>query len=138
MAHLFAYGTLMCEDIMQAVADCRPARVPGTLRGFSRRRVKGEVYPGLIQIEGGRVEGMVYVDVSDSAWTRLDRFEGSMYVRRPVTVEVADGGRSAAETYVVRPEYIDRLGAGQWDFAEFLRNGKSRFQAGYEGYRVLE
>lgn len=55
MAHLFAYGTLMCDDIMQAVAACRPARMPGTLRGFSRRRVKGEVYPGLLQNQGYRV-----------------------------------------------------------------------------------
>jgi gamma-glutamylcyclotransferase (GGCT)/AIG2-like uncharacterized protein YtfP len=137
MPHLFAYGTLMCEDIMQAAAGCSPAAVRGVLRGYSRRRVKGEDYPGLLPIEGGRVEGMVYCDVPDSAWKRLDRFEGNMYVRRTVYIELADGGRSAAETYVVRLEHIGRLDASEWDVAEFLRHGKARFQSTYKGFRAI-
>jgi len=36
MEHLFAYGTLMCDDIMREVAGFRPIPVPGTLRGYRR------------------------------------------------------------------------------------------------------
>lgn len=44
-----------------------------------------------------------------SAWDRLDRFEGEMYARRTVSIEMGCGGRLTAETYIVRPEYVDRL-----------------------------
>jgi gamma-glutamylcyclotransferase (GGCT)/AIG2-like uncharacterized protein YtfP len=137
MPHLFAYGTLMCKDIMQAAAGCRPAAVRGVLRGWSRRRVRGEDYPGLLPEEGACVEGVVYRDVPDSAWRHLDRFEGNMYARRTVYIELAEGGRSAAESYVVRPEHISRLDASEWDVAEFLRHGKARFQSTYKGFRAI-
>ena len=55
MENLFAYGTLMCEDIMQDVAGCRLSCVPAELRGYSRRRVRGEHYPALV--EGRPAEG---------------------------------------------------------------------------------
>lgn len=35
----FAYGTLMCEDIMREVSGIRPSHVPGTLKGYRRRSV---------------------------------------------------------------------------------------------------
>jgi hypothetical protein len=41
-----------------------------------------------------------------------------------------DGGRLAAETYIVRPESLDRLEEVEWDFQEFLHRGKSEFRAG--------
>jgi gamma-glutamylcyclotransferase (GGCT)/AIG2-like uncharacterized protein YtfP len=138
MAHLFAYGTLMCEDIMQEVSGCRPSPLKATLTGYSRRRVRGEDYPGLLPWEPGRVEGVVYRDLPEPAWRRLDRFEGAMYTRLGVAVELECGGRLAAETYVVHPQWTDRLEEVEWDFADFLRRGKMRFKAGYEGYRHLE
>jgi gamma-glutamylcyclotransferase (GGCT)/AIG2-like uncharacterized protein YtfP len=138
MTHLFAYGTLMCADIMQEAAGCLPEHRRGVLRGYVRRRVRGQVYPGLLQHEGRRVAGVLYWDVPASAWERLDRFEGEMYARRAVSIEMDGGGRLAAETYVVRPEYLDRLEEAEWDFSEFLSSGKSGFRAGYAGYRSLK
>jgi len=49
MPHLFAYGTLMCEDILLEVAGIRPRAVPGLRSGFtpqgrpSLRRRTGKV-----------------------------------------------------------------------------------------------
>jgi len=57
MTHLFAYGTLMCEDIMQEVSGCLPEHQRAVLKGYVRRRVKGQVYPGLLQREANRVDG---------------------------------------------------------------------------------
>ncbi|SHF16573.1 Uncharacterized conserved protein YtfP, gamma-glutamylcyclotransferase (GGCT)/AIG2-like family [Desulfacinum infernum DSM 9756] len=134
MDHLFAYGTLMCEDIMEEVAGCRLTSEPGILRGYRRRRVKGQLYPGIAPEAGQAVEGVVYRHVPDSAWLRLDRFEGPMYVRRLVEVESTDGRRERAFAYVVRHSFLDRLGEEDWDFATFLREGKMRFRETYEGY----
>jgi gamma-glutamylcyclotransferase (GGCT)/AIG2-like uncharacterized protein YtfP len=128
MTHLFAYGTLMCEDIMSEVAGCRLPNVPGKLRGYSRRTVKGEIYPALVQDEAGQVSGLVFRDVPPSAWERLDRFEGELYRRQSVQIELDDSKLLQAATYVVRPEFLGHLDLADWDFDRFLRSGKKRFQ----------
>ena len=104
--HLFAYGTLMCVDIMHKVSACRPAHAPATLGNYRRCRVDGEVYPGVVGEQGGLVPGLVYFDVPAEAWARLDAFEGEMYCRRTVLLTGADvcGDEISleAETYVDR------------------------------------
>ena len=137
MQHLFAYGTLMCDDIMREVSDCRLSSMPGILRGYSRRSVKGEHYPALLPDPDGCVEGLLYWNVPDSAWRRLDRFEGNMYARRRVKVVLNGGTDIAAGTYVVRPQFLDQLEASDWDLADFLRNGKARFRKHYKGYQSV-
>ncbi len=137
MDNLFAYGTLMCDDIMEEVSGCRLSSVPATLKGCCRRRVTGETYPGLLADPDGRVEGVLYRDVPPSAWERLDRFEGEMYTRQVVQISLRNGESLTASTYVVRPEFSHRLSASEWDFAEFLRSGKRAFQSQYKGFDSL-
>jgi gamma-glutamylcyclotransferase (GGCT)/AIG2-like uncharacterized protein YtfP len=137
VTNLFAYGTLMCEDIMGEVSGCRTPAATGTVSGYCRRSVREEHYPALALDEGGRVEGVVYRDLPGSAWIRLDRFEGEMYVRRLVQVTMIDGEVLSAETYIARPEFLCHLEASEWSFEKFLRNGKQLFQRNYRGYRQL-
>ena len=137
MLNLFAYGTLMCEDIMRDVSGCRLSQVPGVLKGYSRRSVKGEYYPGILPDEEGRVAGIVYSHVPDSAWDRLDRFEGEMYDRLTVLIELSNGATLHAGTYVVKPEFQDHLESSDWNFADFLRHRKADFQEHYEGFQLL-
>ncbi|MDY6904159.1 MAG: gamma-glutamylcyclotransferase family protein [Thermodesulfobacteriota bacterium] len=137
MKDLFTYGTLMCEDIMEEVSGCRVSCAPGTVRGYSRRSVKGEHYPALIPDEGGCVEGVVYMNLPISAWGRLDRFEGEMYLRQRVEVALSNGSTLLAATYVVRPAFFDCLEPSGWDFADFLRKGKECFRKNYKGYDEL-
>jgi len=103
MKNLFAYGTLMCKDIMEEISGCRLTSASGILRGCRRRSVKGEPYPALVLAGGGFVEGVVYRNLPLSAWERLDRFEGEMYIRQPVRVELKDGTVLPAETYCSAP-----------------------------------
>lgn len=137
MENLFAYGTLMCDDIMREVSGCRLSHVSGTLKGYSRRSVKDEPYPALVPDEEGLVGGVVYRNVPNSAWDRLDRFEDEMYARQLVQIELNDGTTLLAATYVVSPEFLDHLEQSEWDFADFLRNGKAKFQRHYKGYQSL-
>ena len=137
MENLFAYGTLMCEDIMEEVSGCRLSGIAGILRSYGRRPVKGEHYPALVPDKKGSVAGIIYLNLPAPVWDRLDRFEGRMYVRQPVQVELRDGTILPAATYVVRQEFIDHLEESDWDFDDFLRNGKKSFQLNYRGYRQL-
>ena len=133
MKHLFAYGTLMCSDIMADVSGLEATGSPGTLRGYRRLRVKGECYPALLQDAAGCVEGVVYREIPQAAWTCLDRFEGEMYIRETVQVQLADGAFVAARTYVVHEDFTSCLENIEWDRAAFLLNGKERFCRSYRG-----
>ena len=135
--NLFAYGTLMCEDILGTVAGCAPASVAAVLVDHRRLRVRGEHYPGLIRQPGGRVEGVMYRSLEPAAWVRLDRFEGEMYERLAVTVEAADGTLVEADTYLIRPESAHRLEPVEWDFEIFLAQGKEGFVSDYAGYEAV-
>lgn len=132
--HCFTYGSLMCEDIMGAVCATRAPFIAATLDGFRRGPVIGQEYPGMQPAPGCRVEGVLYLDLPDAAWARLDHFEGDEYTRELVTVRTADGRSLAAWTYVFKPEFASRLGLGEWDFQRFLATGKARFTAQFMGF----
>jgi gamma-glutamylcyclotransferase (GGCT)/AIG2-like uncharacterized protein YtfP len=135
---LFAYGTLMCADIMRTVSGCpEPAVSTGLLRDHCRLCVRGEHYPGLVPRPGASVEGSVYHAVPVDAWRRLDRFEGDLYVRASVAVELPDTTIRQVQTYLVRPELTGCLEDRVWELEVFLRNGKADFESAYSGYAAL-
>lgn len=128
MDNLFAYGTLMCKEIMAEVAGECPEPVPAVLPNYARRGVRGERFPAILPHRNGRVEGVVYRSLRPNAWEKLDRYEGEMYSRQRVSVRLQDGTFIAAAAYVVRPEYRRRLGPTDWDFDDFLKNRKAQFR----------
>jgi gamma-glutamylcyclotransferase (GGCT)/AIG2-like uncharacterized protein YtfP len=135
MSTLFAYGTLMCEDIFYAVTGTRRSRMGATLHDYSRHPVAGEVYPGIMRQGGAVVEGIVYLDLPGEAWRLLDRFEGEMYERRTLQVTCGDGMNRTAGTYTVRPGFISLLAHDrQWDFRTFLAVRMKYFQEKYPGF----
>lgn len=135
--NLFAYGTLMCDDIIAAVAGHTPVSVTAVLKNHRRLRVRGEHYPGLTRHRGGQVEGVLYRALEPAVWARIDRFEGLMYERVRVTVELCDGTLAHADTYRVRPKYENRLEPVEWDFQAFLDVGKQGFVREYAGYESV-
>lgn len=60
MDNLFAYGTLLCEDIFQAVTNCQTPGYEAEQRQYRRLRIRGEEYPGLMAAAGFTVEGIIY------------------------------------------------------------------------------
>ena len=138
MLNLFAYGTLMCDDIMYEVSGFYMDSVSAMLHGYSRRFVKGEHYPALMSDQHGRVEGLVYRDVHTLAWERLDRYEGEMYFRQQVQTELCDGEILIAEAYVFRPEFNALLEQAEWDLDEFIKHEKEHFLLHYRGFMSLK
>jgi gamma-glutamylcyclotransferase (GGCT)/AIG2-like uncharacterized protein YtfP len=135
--NFFAYGTLMCDEIMAEVSGVRPRPVRATLRGYRRLRVKAEPYPAVVPNTDYRVDGIVYQNVPPPAWDRLDRFEGEIYSREIVQVRLGCGSVVRAATYVLRPQFRGCLDEAEWDFSVFLREGKGRFRRSYKGYLAL-
>lgn len=134
MTHVFAYGTLMCADIMRAACGGLPAAQPAQLPGFSRHPVAGEHYPGIVEADGARVDGLLYRDVSREQLARLDTFEGDQYRRETVCVLLPDGNAVQAQTYIFSNQLRYLLEPGEWDYDAFLREHRPHFERQYLGF----
>ncbi len=132
--NLFAYGTLMDPAIMYNVSGERFQSRPATLSGYMRKKLRGEVYPGIISKPGSSVEGQVYFDVSAQALSFLDEFEGSFYQRQLVTSVFDDGSTMQVEAYVLTESCVTLLSEDDWNLEEFLTHDKSLFEDKYGGY----
>lgn len=137
--NIFAYGTLMDADIMSHVSGVTGRGTNAVLEGYARYRVSGEQYPGIVPEGGGKVEGMVYFDISADQVRRLDIFEGEMYSREKIKVKIV-GENTTAEVmaYVVKPEHVHFLTRKPWDFEGFLKEGKRLFEEDYYGFDELQ
>jgi gamma-glutamylcyclotransferase (GGCT)/AIG2-like uncharacterized protein YtfP len=135
--NLFAYGTLMVRQIMHSVSGVDLAGVPCRLPGYQRRLLRGEVYPGIRPNKQASVEGILYTRLGRQAWQRLDRFEGEMYCRETVEVELPNRQSAQAQAYVLKPAYYKLLSATPWTLEQFLHSGMSPFVAEYRGFDQL-
>jgi gamma-glutamylcyclotransferase (GGCT)/AIG2-like uncharacterized protein YtfP len=132
---VFAYGTLMCADILAAAGGGHPPAEPATLADFSRHPVAGEDYPGIRRHPGEQVSGLLYRGVDSAALARLDAFEGPQYRRETVTVKLADGSLEPAQAWIFANHLLHLLEAGGWDFDTFLRDRRDRFERRYVGFQ---
>jgi gamma-glutamylcyclotransferase (GGCT)/AIG2-like uncharacterized protein YtfP len=134
--HVFTYGTLLFPEVMDAVAGRTFVQMRATLAGFTRVCVRGAVYPAAREEAGGRIAGLLYLEVDAASLGRLDRFEGELYERRSVRVICDDGTSRAAEVYVVPPARYGRLETRPWDLEQFRREHLASYVARCRAGRV--
>ena len=134
---LFAYGTLIFDEIVQMVTGrCFPGP-PAYVDGHARYRLDGEVYPALVEQPGSRVNGRLYLGLDDDALALLDRFEGDLYDRVEVRAVTDDGQTRPAATYRIKGDHAHRLTQDPWDPAVFDKEDRSRFIESYLGFRRI-
>jgi gamma-glutamylcyclotransferase (GGCT)/AIG2-like uncharacterized protein YtfP len=107
--HVFAYGTLVEPNRLDAVLGRRHAgeRLRARLAGFERISTDAYPYPYIVDRDGYWVEGVLLMDLSAYDIEVLDRYEEvakDVYQRRLVEVEAWGCGPGAqrfqAHTYV--------------------------------------
>lgn len=135
--HFFAYGTLMVSDVIAAVCGCTQPGVAASLAGFRRARVTGQSYPAIVADARQQVEGLLYRDLDDTQWQRLDLFEGDQYERQRVRVETLSGPCDA-ETYVLARGAESLLSADHWSLEAFVAGELEDFMRGYLGFAMLQ
>lgn len=135
--NLFTYGTLMDADIMYKVCGERFQARAATLPGFLRKKLTGEVYPGIISQPASSVVGQVYFNVSAQALRYLDEFEGSFYNRQQVVVVFEDDTKLEVESYVLIDSCASLLSEEDWNLQDFVTRDKPQFQDQYGGYEKL-
>ena len=136
---LFTYGTLMCPDIMADVSGLVERQLkfePAVLHGYIRKQVAGCHYPAIVQpglLPGYKdsampfVQGVLYSGMPPAVWQRLDRYEGSQYLRKKVTVVGANGETQIAMAYVFKSALVHSLSTNDWDFEKFKLVHKRNF-----------
>ena len=137
MPDLFTYGSLMYLEIMERVSGLRLLSRPATLPGYQRSRLLDLDYPGIFSNDQASVDGILYLNLPDSALQRLDAFEGDQYRRQEVMVTLDDGDRRPAMAYVLRTASHSLITGEPWNYALFLATGKERFLANYGGFLQL-
>jgi len=138
MVNIFVYGSLMFDNVRDALIGSRYQNLGAFISGYRRLTVKGEVYPGLVESEKGRVDGIVLLGIDSGDLRVLDQFEGHYYRRQSVTVSVHDMRLMQAETYMFRDEYRFMLSDKEWSVDEFRKTGINTFMANYHGLRQSE
>lgn len=118
-SNLFAYGSLVFPEIMQAVAGRAFAGIDAVLPGYRCCRIKGCDYPGIIPAPGFLTPGRIYQDIDPIILARLDRFEGGSYLRAAVEAVGVDGERFRAFAYVVRDDQRHILVDQPWNPADY-------------------
>ena len=132
--HLFTYGTLMSELLLNSVLSNsvlsskqsqKLKRMDGILRDYKRFCVKNQEYPAIIYSTESVVRGIIY-ELPKSYLEFLDLYEGKEYKRILLTVENSKENSKEnldAWAYVwidSNDELIDR----EWDFDKFIRKEK--------------
>jgi gamma-glutamylcyclotransferase (GGCT)/AIG2-like uncharacterized protein YtfP len=130
--HIFTYGSLMYRPVWERVVAGEYRAEAATVRGFSRRRIRGELYPALVRAApDAEVAGVLYRDVSAPDVAALDRFEGEgeAYSRILVRIHLAGGGVEQGWSYLyLRRDLVED---SPWDPELFETDGLERFLATY-------
>ena len=135
--NVFTYGSLMIPSVMSAVTGKNFRALKACLKEYARFKLKGESYPGIVSRTGSAIEGMVHCDVDDLSLKLLDDFEGGLYQRVSVRVEVGHGGRLNAEAYIISLEHLHLMSSEPWDFDEFKKDHLQEFLRKYKGFSAL-
>ena len=136
-APLFAFGTLMDEEVLAIVCD-RPiatfATEPARVSGRARRAVTDDHYPVLVEAPGASVEGLLIHGLDAAALERIAFFEGEEFTLEPIRVtRAAEGatrssGRASGplELDAVHFAHTDRKPVGEsgWELADWQANTK--------------
>jgi gamma-glutamylcyclotransferase (GGCT)/AIG2-like uncharacterized protein YtfP len=132
---IFTYGTLMIPEVMYAVTTRKFRFDNAILRDYARFTVKGESYPGIIPVTDAVTEGIIYFDVDELSLERLDAFEGDLYQRTSIQVEMEGGEVINAESYVVKLKFRNHLSSSEWNVTTFAQKHLEAFLETYSGFK---
>lgn len=114
----------MFPEVWRRVAGGEHRRQSATLRNYAAYRVRGEPYPVLAPAPGATLSGAIVYGVEDDVLTRLDAYEGDLYVRIDVEVATTPAGVAPAErlscqAYALSPARSDAKTDELWDVEQF-------------------
>lgn len=126
MSHrpLFAYGTLLFDEILIALLGKVPEKRSAALEGYSRYAIDrgpgGAKGPVIFSETNGLVRGVYIPSLSPEEVRIIDRYEDAAigYKRSEVVVRMNHGSHLTAHTYIGTEE-VRHLASGVWSEEAF-------------------
>lgn len=112
---LFVYGTLLLDDVVNALIDRIPHYHDATVLGWRVVCLPQRVYPGLVPSRG-EATGKVFTDLTDAEWATLDAFEDPAYTL--ATVRVLTPVETNSLAYIWRGDHVGE----PWSTLDFKRD----------------
>jgi len=144
--HRVCYGSNFAADPAKVKLAATLIIKPAILHEYCRHQVEMADYPGIIPEKGHTVRGTYVTGLTDGNIRNLDRFEGSEYDRREVSVALLklDSEHNLVEKDEVQTEtYVftggaDRLKKEEWDYAVFRKKKMHRWADKSEEYAEVD
>jgi len=114
---LFVYGTLLLDDVVNALLGRIPHYQHAIAPGWQVVCLPQKVYPGLVPGQG-EAAGKVFTDLTDTEWATLDAFEDPAYTLAAVRVLLSTEIEMDALSYVWQGDHIDQ----PWSASNFGRD----------------
>lgn len=130
--NLFAYGTLMWPQVLEAVTGRRVTGSPAVLDGYKRLRVIGQPYPVVLVSENDAVDGVLYQNLSAAEFAALDAFEGEEYDRCNVVI-----GDTETFVYVLNDQFRHLVDPAPWRPEDFTAEALASFCEEYKGWKQV-
>ena len=126
---LFIYGTLLDEDVRDAVlGHAMPPQniTPSIAPDYAIYAVAGASYPCLLPAIGEQAEGAALSGLTEEDFRRLDQFEGENYKRVPVMVHLAGDSSKAFTAQYYQPNQSLKTN-GRWSLSDWKITEKQKF-----------
>lgn len=119
---VFSYGTLLVEEVLEAILGRVPDRIEAELVGYKRLPIQGKCYPAVIRArDTDVVKGKLLVGLSAAELQLLDKFEDPAYDRRRARVQLENGEMVAARVWARADDDGDDLEHDmEWDIDSFM------------------
>jgi gamma-glutamylcyclotransferase (GGCT)/AIG2-like uncharacterized protein YtfP len=121
MNNVFAYGTLMMQEVFTIVTGREHDQIPARVYGFSRYSFRDRVYPAMVASSGADfVDGVIYACLPKDSIEALTDFEDQRYRKITVNAELKESGvKTEAAAFVLPNDSASLIRETEWSLAEF-------------------
>lgn len=123
MNNIFAYGTLMIQEVFTIVTGREHAQLPARVYGFARYSFRDRVYPAMVAAASvDFVDGVIYARLPKESIEALTAFEDSRYRKITVDAELKDNGRKIkAAAFVLPGDCASLIRKTEWSLTGFRK-----------------
>lgn len=115
--NLFVYGTLLNDEIVEALVGKTFQRVEASLEGYFVSRLQNKYSPGMMRKEGAIAKGAILMNIDEDSLNIIRSWEGDDYDEYNVDVDTEEGVQQCI-TFLWNSDALDEA----WSNKDFLEN----------------
>ena len=125
--NLFVYGTLLYDEVWNEVVGHKREKQSAKAFGWARYYVNNKLYPGLISSLDSVVDGMLITGLTNQEWSKLDKFEDDLYIRKLIDITLENNTTIQSYAYIVEQANCKYLSSIPWEPKKFKQLELKKF-----------